>query len=261
MLHLFLSPHLDDGVLSCGATIRRLTTNNQRARILTVTCGDPPDPLPDSPVVKDLHGRWQGGHNPVAMRRAEDSAACRVVGADALHLPLLDCIYRVDAQGQAPYATWDDVFGDVQEGDPLPSELDVISDKLPDSSEVTLYVPLGAGHHVDHQIVRDWGIRLATRKPSWTLRFYEEYPYIEKDEHAAERALDYLMLNYPELQLEMQVFWVSESEVQAKCDAIACYGSQISSFWENEAAMRHSVRATMQRVGVTVLAERFYGRM
>jgi len=57
-MHLFLSPHLDDAVYSCGGTIHQLTSQGTPVQILTFMAGDPPTPLPDTPITRDLHRRW-----------------------------------------------------------------------------------------------------------------------------------------------------------------------------------------------------------
>ncbi|MFN8374522.1 MAG: PIG-L family deacetylase [Anaerolineae bacterium] len=252
-----MSPHIDDVVLSCGATIRRLTANGESVLILTVTAGDPPNPLPDSPAIQELHERWAAGVNPYATRRTEDVCAAGVIGAHVYHMPLADCIYRTDEAGKALYLTFAEVFGAVHPDDPMGEILAKmpLPSSVTESAELTLYIPLGVGGHVDHQITRDWGLQLHQQFPTWKVRFYEEYPYC-RDEIATERALEYFMWN--EIRLDTQIFWVSESEVNARIQASTCYTSQISSFWNSEAALAQETRQVMLRAGRTVLAERFW---
>ena len=42
IVHLFISPHLDDVVLSCGGYIHRLTTSGEKVVIVTVITADVP---------------------------------------------------------------------------------------------------------------------------------------------------------------------------------------------------------------------------
>ena len=42
MHHLFLSPHYDDAVYSCGGTLASLTTAGENVTVLTVCAGSPP---------------------------------------------------------------------------------------------------------------------------------------------------------------------------------------------------------------------------
>ena len=88
---IYLSPHLDDAVLSCGGRISQQTARGEKVLVVTVCAGDPP-PAPLSEFAQALHIRWALPFHPVAARRDEDEAALAVLGASALHLPLPDCI-------------------------------------------------------------------------------------------------------------------------------------------------------------------------
>jgi LmbE family N-acetylglucosaminyl deacetylase len=237
--------------------MRRLTANGEKALILTVTAGDPPNPLPESRAIRELHARWAAGENPYAARRAEDLNAAHIIGADVHHMTFLDAIYRTDKNGTALYATFPDVFSSVHPDDMLLENLTqhVLPSAIIEQSEIIAYVPLGVGGHVDHQITRDWGLALKKRYPLWKFRFYEEYPYC-REKAATERALEYFMWN--EIRLDMQIFWVSEAEGAARIEASACYPSQISTFWKSADAMRQETRDVMLRAGRSVLAERFW---
>jgi len=54
---VFLSPHLDDAVLSCGGFIFELIQKGERVEICTICAGDPP-PGELSPLAEMLHQRW-----------------------------------------------------------------------------------------------------------------------------------------------------------------------------------------------------------
>ncbi len=74
-----------------------------------------PDLTVDSPYVAALHSRWELAGDAAALRRAEDEEACRILGADFLHLAVPDCIYRLDPVTGAPlYVSDDDIFGEMQ---------------------------------------------------------------------------------------------------------------------------------------------------
>jgi LmbE family N-acetylglucosaminyl deacetylase len=265
MIHLFLSPHLDDAVLSCGAILARLarlhdgrtnTSEAARAVVLTLTAADPPVPLPATPLVAELHQRWEAGMNPVAVRRTEDRAALSRLGAEARYpdgTAWLDCIYRV-ANGEALYPTGEAIFSPPHVADTWPLDLAALDlAHLLDGAPISqIYAPLGVGRHVDHVLVRDWAVQLSERYP---VCFYEEYPYL-REAGAVEDALSYFWAQG--LSLEPRVNWVSEDEVALKCEALACYQSQLSTFWADGAAMRADVRTTMLAQGRTVLAERLW---
>jgi LmbE family N-acetylglucosaminyl deacetylase len=168
-MHLFLSPHLDDAILSCGGLIQQLTRQGESVVIRTFMAADPPLPFPDTPVIHDLHQRWQADDSPMAMRRAEDRQAAAVLGAAVEFLDILDCPYRVNEHGQAIYQTNAALFGDIHPDDPALKTLI----RLPEGVQ-QVYAPLGAGGHVDHKIVSRLSRELP---PGIPICFYEEYPY------------------------------------------------------------------------------------
>jgi LmbE family N-acetylglucosaminyl deacetylase len=250
MMHLFLSPHPDDAVLSCGGLIHHLTEKGEAVTILTVMAGDPPDPLPDTPLVKELHQRWKVGENPVAVRRREDEAAASVLGATVEFLSIPDCVYRT-AGGVGLYPVGDDdLFGDIHPDDPARAQLQ--QTPIPYATDVMrVYVPLGVGNHVDHQLALHWALdKLADSLDK--LTFYEEYPYGEQPA-AIQQARD----NFPH-PLTAQTSPLSEANFDAKCTAIAAHQSQISTFWGGLDEMRRRVQATMLHVGDGQLAERVW---
>ena len=56
LTHVYLSPHLDDAVLSCGGMIHRQAQAGERVVVVTVCAGDPP-PGPLSDFARSLHER------------------------------------------------------------------------------------------------------------------------------------------------------------------------------------------------------------
>jgi LmbE family N-acetylglucosaminyl deacetylase len=250
--HLFLSPHLDDAILSCGGFMRQLSTRGEPVTSLTIMAGDPPAPLPDTPLVRELHDRWSIGKNPVAVRRDEDRRAMRIVGAEARVLDIPDCIYRTADDGAALYVNGDaDLFGDVHPNDPA---RDALARQYPPEIETVshLYIPLGAGHHVDHQLIVEWGLALAKRHPQVNLLMYTDYPYAE-DEGAVQRALE----GFP-LKLTPEIKILDAADFAAKAAAIREYQSQISTFWATAEAMTIRMRQFMLKTGDGQLAERYW---
>lgn len=251
-MHLFLSPHLDDAALSCGASIHRLTRQGKAVTILTVTAGDPATSEVDSPKIQDLHQRWGVGDSPVAVRRREDEQAARALAARVIHLSVGDCIYRTVRLGgdvTALYPSEESLFGEVHPDDSALSEL--LATPLPQAE--VIYAPLGVGHHVDHQITRDWALGLKQRLPAITLKFYEEYPYVN-DKMAVERALAF----FGPGTMQVERVQVDEEDIEAKVNAIACYQSQISTFWHSLQAMAEATRQVMLEAGGGVPVERFW---
>ncbi|MDX2075691.1 MAG: PIG-L family deacetylase [bacterium] len=249
-MHVFLSPHFDDAVLSCGAYIRSLTAKGVNAIIMTVMGGNPPDPLPQSPLIDELHARWDVGENPVDIRKKEDVTAATALGALTATITIPDCVYRTH-EGVALYQTGESLFGDIHPNDPAIEKLR-LDDLTTETFIKAVYVPMGVGNHVDHQLVRDAGIRLHDQHPSFEVWFYEDYPYSSDAQKLADAQ------NSFRRPLESVTHKQKPSAMRAKYGAIACYESQISTFWATLKEMQQSVEAHMRVIGNGDLAERFW---
>ncbi len=101
--HLFLSPHLDDAVFSCGGQIVLLREQGASVHVVTAFTGDAPEPeAPLSDFAALLHALWDAGDNPFAVRREEDRCALHLLGVTWTHLLYQDAIYRRPQSG----GTW-----------------------------------------------------------------------------------------------------------------------------------------------------------
>ena len=85
---IYLSPHLDDAVLSCGGQIHRRTRNGERVLILTVFTQDLAPEITSEATKTVLDMMGLSAEEAMAVRRKEDAAACRMLGADLIHCPL-----------------------------------------------------------------------------------------------------------------------------------------------------------------------------
>jgi LmbE family N-acetylglucosaminyl deacetylase len=116
---------------------------------------------------------------------------------------------------------------------------------LPLSLDGVLYVPLGAGHHVDHRIVRR-AVEERWRNPV----YYEDYPYAEDEEN--------LEAAKAEGVWRAELIPLSDEDLDAKIEAITRYRSQLSSFWAERSDMEAAVRAFVSKRGTDVPAERYW---
>lgn len=85
---IVLSPHLDDGVFSVGATIARASRSGARVTVLTVFAGDPASSAPVGEWDR-LAGFATAGEAATARRR-EDRRACSLLSATPVWQPFLD---------------------------------------------------------------------------------------------------------------------------------------------------------------------------
>ncbi len=87
-----LSPHLDDAVLSVGATMHSLVRRGVDVELVTVFAGDPA-PTPGPASYWDAKRGLADKSAVVAARREEDSDAARVLGVRSTWLPFDDGAY------------------------------------------------------------------------------------------------------------------------------------------------------------------------
>ncbi len=247
---IFLSPHPDDAVLSCGGLIDQLARKDQRPIVITVFGGDRASDAPLSGFARSLHQRWQLNEAAPAARRDEDCAACDRLGAYLIHLPFADAIYRIDPATHQPlYASEEANFGEVCDWpivDPIARALQARRERT--GGDVQLFVPLTAGHHVDHQIVR-----AAAERLNVALMYYEDYPYAED---TAKRAS---VWGTDEWQSESIA--ISEASLRAKIEAFLCHRSQISTFYSSDDEVARRIRAYAESIGHGQPVERYWRKV
>lgn len=231
--HIYLAPHLDDVVLSCGGHIYALTQAGESVLIVTVTAGDPPrDGLP--PFAQAHHDSWGLDHNAVADRRAEDRAACAILGADWSHLTVKDAIYRrAPASGEALYGNDVQLFGPVHSAEtPLITTIAEALQVLPPAANVI--GPLCIGNHVDHQLTR----AAAEAAYGNALAYYEDYPYVQW--HGMGDSVDATWVS--------ETLPVSAEALAKKVAAIDAYVSQVDHLFTDSAEMSQRVGDYVKQV-------------
>lgn len=179
---LYISPHLDDAVLSCGQLINSQTNSGKEVEILTLMAG-PPTSSKLSSLAKELHQAWSFG-NPsivVTSRRKEDLAAAAILRAKAVHLDIPDAIYRTDTKNRTIYNSFDEIFGyQTKDEDLNTSEIlaKIESAGINMKGYEMVLFPLGAGGHVDHILARKLGELLS--KSLGNIYFYEDIYVLDK---------------------------------------------------------------------------------
>jgi LmbE family N-acetylglucosaminyl deacetylase len=174
-VHIYLSPHLDDGPLSCGGRIAEQVAAGEHVRVVNIFAAVP-EYTRLSAFAAHLHNAWGEPIDPVGMRRAEDGRVMQRLGADSEYWEYCDCIYR-SSGGAFLYTTNAEVFGPIHPTEhSLVAGLSARVHRIVESnSRTTLYVPLGVGGHVDHIVVRTAALALSSMRARIVL--YEEFPY------------------------------------------------------------------------------------
>lgn len=233
---LFISPHMDDAVLSCGGFIGKLAAYGYPVMVLTLFCGSPEGPL--SPLAKALHDEWKLPLDAPAIRREEDRRAMELLGVPYFQESFKDCIYRRDPNTQTyAYNDIDEIIG--QEGVRESNMIDVIAENLSGHLSQNrwdiIYAPLSIGRHVDHQIVNLAVKQIMLDFSHLDFHFYEDLPYATYDEQLP--GLDKMYADY--------VCYVA-ADASRKYDAMRQYKSQVIS--------------DVQPIGIDIDAIMDYGR-
>jgi LmbE family N-acetylglucosaminyl deacetylase len=241
MRWIYLSPHFDDAVLSCGGLIWEQTHSGITVEIWTVCAGNPP-PGPVSEFASNMHKIWKTGtaQETVDLRRIEDQNAARRVGATVEHLTIPDAIYRRSGTGTLFYP--ESVFTD-----PNPREMRLAEEVGRQFSEKltqydTLVCPLAVGGHVDHRITRAAAEIL--NRPLW---YYADIPYTLQNPNTLAPAID---------RMTSKTFFISSKGLAAWEDSIAAHASQLPSLFIDEQNMRQQIKEYAQTSGGLPLWER-----
>jgi len=227
--HIYLSPHLDDAVYSCGGKIAQDVQHGDSAAIWTIFAGDPTSEL--TPFARELHARWGIGVEAVAKRRAEDTAACRKLGAESRHLSYPDCIYRIIPESGEPVITMNEDLFTAAPGREEGLVRQIRNELLRlNPQQLPMACPLGIGLHLDHRIVRE-----AAERTGLPLIYYADFPY------AADPAVRWADFVPPLSTAE--AYAIDDKSLELWTDAVAAYTSQVSTFWSSIDEMHRSIRS------------------
>ena len=221
---IYLAPHLDDAVLSCGGIIWEQVQEGNRVEIWTICAGDPP-PGPLSAFAQAIQKRWQGEEESPSARRREDINACRQVGAVYRHFDLPDVIYRWLPDDEAVIQKNDDLWLPYQQAEePLVEWMrQTFTANLP-KGEVTLVSPLTIGGHSDHRLVR-----AAAEQSEQILMYYADVPYAIQQAQQLAVFTKGMQIGYSHP--------VSPDALLAWQEGVAAYSSQVKNFWSTRAEL------------------------
>lgn len=233
MRWIYISPHLDDAVLSAGGFIFEQTQNGIPVEIWTIVCGYPP-PGELTPFAQVIHYQWgtETAEETVNLRRAEDVKAAQIVGAKPVHFDVPDCIYRRGPDGKPLYL---DIFVQPHEAEAhLPEQFaQMLVPRLQPDDQVICQ--LGIGGHVDHILVRQAVEKL--ERPLW---YVADAPYVFK---------------YPEelaphtAGMEECLYPITEAGLEAWIEAALAYKSQLSSLFDSTEQMKEDFRSSWAERG------------
>lgn len=274
--YIYLSPHFDDVVYSCAGTIGKQVQLGQHPLVVTIFAGIPPAELKLSLLALKFHARMgfdqfaahivkyrgvgrvaiqlrqfiakkQDAGDVIRTRRNEDARAVTYLETDYLWFDYLEAIYRGTS---ATYDRRSPLLGSgVNPADSwiekqLAQELVKLRERLPDA---VWYAPLGVGRHVDHQIVTSAAEALIYSGAK--VKFYEDFPYVVKEDALAQRLKELAWALTPELNdvtgtlhLRQTAAEMYGSQTNMNFDRLAkMYGSQTKKSFDSREALYKSI--------------------
>ncbi|MDB9823171.1 PIG-L family deacetylase [Deltaproteobacteria bacterium] len=170
--HVYVSPHIDDAVLSCGGRIAMQLRRGESVLIVTVFTGDVERERKPRGVAFDQI-------NDMKARRSEDIKAMERLGVDYLWLDYMDSIFRYKnpifrfglfiGKSNIEAELFEMIRGDIRK----------ICEK---AGNRKLFIPLGAGQHRDHHILFQVAKQIIDQPTNdiddVEIDFYEDVPYV-----------------------------------------------------------------------------------
>lgn len=250
---LYISPHLDDVVLSCGG---RLVAGRREGRSTVVASvfAAPTPREPATPFVCSYH-QMMGIGEDRCLRRREDREALRLLGAKPVHLEHLDCIYRARPNGLPLVTRESDIFrfDDLEERELLQAVSEDLCELITRTGADRVYIPLALGWHRDHVLTRRAAeAALQGVGDCADLLYFEDMPYVieaEDDLVDATRGMS------------REMFPLAEAEMAARLEAISRYVSQQDILWHDGDGLFPSLRDHASRIGNGAPAEQYWRRV
>jgi len=226
MRWIYISPHLDDSVLSAGGLIYEQAQAGLNVEVWTIVSGFPP-PGELTPFAQMLHSQWGTGsaEETVKIRRTEDLTALNSLGAKAIHFNIPDCIYRRDLNGEPLYLN---IFVPPHEAEA--SLVDQITQELagrlqPDDQVVCQFA---IGGHIDHILVR-----MAVEQLGQSLLYLADLPYLFNQPGE---------LKHKTVNMKVTSHPITETGLTCWIRAILAYASQLNTLFVNLEEMEESIR-------------------
>ena len=180
----------------------------------------------------------------MARRRLEDERYAYFAEASIVFLDLPDAVFR-------GYEGDDELLGRPRPDDDAPYEL--LRREIVRLEPQKVYLPLGVGGHVDHQLCREVGIRLLQEERRWVMpgpdyagivTFYEDFPYAWWNDFQRLEDLD----GDPRAALPADVSLIAEfaditDQIEHKITGITLYESQMERLFDGPLQMADAVRA------------------
>ena len=237
---LFLSPHLDDAVFSCGALAARLADDGWET-VLATAFTRSVVPATGFALACQLDKGLGPEIDYMALRRAEDLVAAELLGFDeVLWLNLSEAPHRGYENAAA-------LFGAVLPGDD-PGLRDPLAHLKARYTPDLVLAPQGLGGHVDHRVMI---AAVLDTFPLDRMLFYRDTPYAIREPGAAPGDG---IAGLPSRTIP------AGGAMERKIAAAQAYASQIGFQFQGPANAAAALRGFAVQEGGGEAAERFLGR-
>ncbi|MGV8001878.1 PIG-L family deacetylase [Photorhabdus temperata subsp. temperata] len=256
MMHLFLSPHLDDAALSAGGLIHKLVSENKKVVVLTFFTE-----YDKNLTSHYLHSARNDNMNSFiklySKRANEDIAFCNKLSAIPIHGKILDCIYRTDQCGEPMYKNSAVIYsGLVHKSDyAFDMAQDIIEETLLNYQPDYIYAPLGIGRHVDHIIINNLVHNIKDSRKLKIL-LYEDFPYVLGEYPIINPdGLEHALLRNNKFDKRAILVGI---DLKEKMQNILFYESQLEPLFGNESNLLISLEKYHHSINKTKIQERFW---
>ncbi|WP_193560476.1 PIG-L deacetylase family protein [Dankookia rubra] len=220
---LAISPHLDDAAFSCGGTLARLARMGWAVTVCTAFTQSVPRPTGFA-----LDCQLDKGLGPevdyMALRRAEDAAACALLGAAPQWLDLPEAPHRGYGDARA-------LFAPPRPADGIAAPLTRALISMLDAGPDLVLAPQAVGGHVDHVVlVRALSAVLPTDLP---VLWWTDFPYSAKPQSHPARPFAAEMAAWPDVAVE--------GDAETRHRACSAYGTQLGFQFGGEAGLRQAL--------------------
>jgi LmbE family N-acetylglucosaminyl deacetylase len=187
----------------------------------------------------------------MARRRLEDERFTYFSEASVVFLDLPDAVFR-GYEGDAQ------LLGPPRADDTAPFEL--LRQEIVRLEPQKVYLPLGVGGHVDHQLCREVGVALLHEARRWVMPgpdyagkvvFYEDFPYSWWDDfnRLEDLGADVVESLPSEVSISPTYADIGD-QIERKITGISLYESQIDRLFDGTREMGDAVRAYGEAMGV-----------
>jgi len=187
----------------------------------------------------------------MARRRLEDETYAAFAEASIVFLDLPDAVFR-------GYENDEQLLSAPRDNDAAP--FDILRREIARLEPQKLYLPLGVGNHVDHQLCREVGVRLLAEGRPWVMpgpdyarivTFYEDFPYAWWNDFAhLEDLPPTAFADLPQTVGLMPEYADIGDQLERKITGIDIYESQIDRLFQGTQEMARQVRAYARKVSL-----------